>query len=126
FVATNTGNVTLTGVTINDPMVGLSALAYVWPGDAGVLAPGESVAASATYTLTQTDLDRGSVKNTAIASGNDPSGTPVNDSDTVTLDLEELAVTGGSANTLAFVGAGSLLLLGAGLLLMARRRKETV
>src|SRR5699024_9447511 len=48
FAATNTGNVTLTGVSIDDPLPGLSSLAYDWPSKTGVLAPGETVTATAT------------------------------------------------------------------------------
>lgn len=122
FVAENTGNVTLTDVVISDKLPGLSSLTYDWPGAAGVLAPGESVNATATYTLTQADVDRGSIKNTAVVSANDPNGTSVSDSDTVTASLIGLAATGGSTSVAALLGAG--LLLGAALLLMSRRRRR--
>jgi hypothetical protein len=57
---TNTGNVTLTDVGLSDPLQGLSAIAFgTWPGVAETLAPGQSVQATATYTLTQADVDRG-------------------------------------------------------------------
>lgn len=69
FTATNAGNVTLTGVAIADPLSGLSALNYAWPGAAGVLAPGEEVTATATYVTTQDDVDAGGVDNTATVSG---------------------------------------------------------
>ncbi|WGM22906.1 SpaA isopeptide-forming pilin-related protein (plasmid) [Paenarthrobacter sp. OM7] len=77
FTAQNTGNVTLTAVTINDPMPGLSALNYSWPGPVGTLAPGQSVTATATYTVSQSDLDAKQVKNTATASGQPPAGPTV-------------------------------------------------
>ena len=79
FTSKNTGNVTLTGVAISDPLVGLSAINYgAWPsGTAGTLSPGETVSATATYTITQADVDAGSVKNTATGSGTPPSGAPV-------------------------------------------------
>ncbi|MBH0116707.1 DUF11 domain-containing protein [Salinibacterium sp. NG253] len=77
FSAKNTGNVTLTGVTIADPLVGLSALTYSWPGTAGTLAPGQTVTATATYTVTQANVDAGLVRNTATSSGTSPSGTAV-------------------------------------------------
>lgn len=69
FVATNAGNVTLSGVAIADPLSGLSALSYAWPGTAGVLAPGDSVTATATYVTTQDDVDAGGVDNTATVTG---------------------------------------------------------
>lgn len=89
FTATNTGNVTLTGVTISDELDGLSEIAYgAWPGDAGVLAPGESVTATASYVLTQSDVDSGRVENTATATGNPPTGDPVEDDDIVIVPVE--------------------------------------
>src|SRR5690606_13040772 len=58
FVATNTGNVTLTDVVITDPLTGLSALTFgSWPAASGVLLPGESVTATATYLVKQSDVD---------------------------------------------------------------------
>ena len=85
FRATNSGNVTLTGVSVSDPAPGLSPLAYgPWPGASGTLQPGESVTATATHRITQTDLDVGSVTNTASSSGTPPTGAAVTDpSDTV-------------------------------------------
>lgn len=79
FRATNTGDVTLTGVTITDPLAGLSAIAYAWPGTPGVLAPGDVVTATAAYTITQADIDATRVDNTATAAGDPPSGAPVSD-----------------------------------------------
>ena len=83
FLLTNTGDVTLTGASITDELEGLSKIAYgEWPADEGVLAPGESVSATATYSLTQADRDAGVVENTATGTGNPPSGDPVSDDDT--------------------------------------------
>ncbi|QYH35052.1 DUF11 domain-containing protein [Salinibacterium sp. M195] len=77
FSAKNTGNVTLTGVAIADPLTGLSPLTYSWPGTAGTLAPGQTVTATATYTVKQSDVDAGLVRNTATSSGTSPGGTAV-------------------------------------------------
>ncbi|MEI3847067.1 DUF7507 domain-containing protein [Microbacterium sp. CCNWLW44] len=87
FTVTNTGNVTLSGVAIDDALAGLSEIAYAWPGEAGVLAPGERATATATYVLTQADVDAGGVDNTATATGNPPSGAPVSDEDDVTVPV---------------------------------------
>ncbi|MFD1859440.1 DUF7507 domain-containing protein [Aeromicrobium camelliae] len=92
FTATNTGNVTLTGVSITDPMEGLSELVYTWPGEVGVLAPGESVTATAEYTLTAADIDRGDVVNNATVVGTPPGGQPpVENEDDHELPLPQLA-----------------------------------
>ncbi|HVL25205.1 MAG TPA: PT domain-containing protein, partial [Thermomicrobiales bacterium] len=68
FVARNTGNVTLTGATISDPLAGLSALACA-PAAPATLAPGATLTCTATYTITQADVDARQVVNTATASG---------------------------------------------------------
>ncbi|WP_258566740.1 hypothetical protein [Leucobacter luti] len=81
FIATNNGNVTLTGATIDDELEGLSEIFYTWPGEAGVLAPGEQVTATANYALTQADIDAGNVHNSATTTGNPPTGDPVDDDD---------------------------------------------
>jgi uncharacterized repeat protein (TIGR01451 family) len=77
FTAKNTGNVTLTGVVINDPLPGLSALTYTWPGTPATLLPGEVVTATATYAITQADIDAGHVANSAMTTGSPPTGPPV-------------------------------------------------
>ncbi len=71
FIVTNTGNVTLDPVSVDDPKVGTVTCPVT------VLAPGESTTCSATYTLTQADVDAGHVANTATATGTDPNGTDV-------------------------------------------------
>ncbi len=63
FVVTNSGNVTLDAVGVEDPLVG----AVTCP--AATLAPIESTTCTATYTLTQSDVDAGHVANTAVATG---------------------------------------------------------
>jgi uncharacterized repeat protein (TIGR01451 family) len=72
IVATNDGNVTLTGVSISDPIVG--ALSCTQPA---TLAPGQSLTCTGSHTVTQADLDAGSFHNAAGATGTPPSGPPV-------------------------------------------------
>jgi uncharacterized repeat protein (TIGR01451 family) len=76
FTVSNTGNVTLTGITLADSLPGLA----ISGGPIPTLGPGESDGATftATYALTQADLDAGQVVNSATATGTytDPSGTP--------------------------------------------------
>ncbi len=77
FRAQNSGNVTLTGVTVSD----LVPAATVTGGPVASLAPGADDVSTftATYTLTQADIDAGSVSNTAVAKGNQPGGGIVSD-----------------------------------------------
>ncbi|KQS54775.1 hypothetical protein ASG36_20225 [Geodermatophilus sp. Leaf369] len=80
FVVTNTGNVTLTDVTVEEgTFTGAGALSPVnCPAGAASLAPTASVTCTATYTLEQDDVDAGSVDNSATAEGTPPgSTTPV-------------------------------------------------
>jgi len=74
FLVTNTGNVTLAPVTINDhEFTGHGARPVVTcPAGADALAPAASVTCTATYTVTQADVDAGSVSNRATASGKTP------------------------------------------------------
>ena len=81
FIVTNTGNVTLSPVSVTDPKVGAVSC------PAGSLAPGASKTCTATYTLTQADVDAGEVVNTATATGTPPTGPPVTDDDTVTTTI---------------------------------------
>ncbi len=85
FVVSNPGNVTISGIEVTDPLAGLSAITC--PGGMPfTLAPGASVTCTATYTVTQDDIDgRPSIDNTATANGDDPSGNPVTDADSATV-----------------------------------------
>ncbi|MDD3931866.1 MAG: FctA domain-containing protein, partial [Eubacteriales bacterium] len=77
FMVENTGNVTLTNVTLSDPDVSLSGvpIASLVPGDS------DSTTFSATHTLTQADLDAGTYNNTATVTGTPPEGSNVTDTD---------------------------------------------
>ncbi len=77
YTATNTGNTTLSAVSIGDALPGVGALSFTWPGAAGTLLPGEIVTATASYQLTQTDINAASVANSATASGTDPNSANV-------------------------------------------------
>ncbi len=85
FVVTNTGNVTLDPVTVTDPKVG----AVTCPP--GALAPGASRTCTATYTLTQADVDAGVVNNTATATGTPPTGPPVTGTDNTSTPITRTA-----------------------------------
>ena len=76
FTVTNTGNVTLSGVTVTDPLLTVS-------GGPITLAPGasDSTTFTGTYAITQADIDAGERDNLATAIGSPPAGGPVSDDD---------------------------------------------
>src|SRR5690606_26087952 len=90
FAVFNTGNVTLTDVTVADP---LADLVWVTGPSAGTLAPGATVELSATYALKQADVNAGQVVNTATVRGDAPEGVdipaPAEDTETDTLSLRD-------------------------------------
>ena len=118
YVATNSGNVTLTNVSIAETQADftgtgtLPSPAYASGGsdqdsDSATddLAVGESVTWTATYALTQADVNAGFVENQATATGSSPSGTgdvtDVSDDDgTNASDKTRKTFTGSSALTL--------------------------
>lgn len=69
LVATNSGNLTLTNVGINDPLLGVLNCN---PAQPATLEPDQSLACAGSYTVTQADIDTGSVANTATVAGRDP------------------------------------------------------
>ncbi|WP_344324557.1 DUF7507 domain-containing protein [Kitasatospora putterlickiae] len=78
FAVTNTGNVTLKDITVNEgEFTGHGKLDPITcPNGTASLAPGATVTCTATYTVTQADVDTGTVKNTATATGTPPTGEP--------------------------------------------------
>ncbi|MGD0376883.1 MAG: hypothetical protein ABSB01_20150, partial [Streptosporangiaceae bacterium] len=79
FLVTNTGDVTLAPVTIAETeFTGHGTPPTVsCPAGAASLAPGDSVTCTATYTVTQADVDHGTVSNTATATGITPAHEPI-------------------------------------------------
>ena len=78
FTITNTGTVTLDPVTVTDPLPGLSAIS----SPATLLAGGADMTCTATYVITQADIDAGQVDNEADVSGTRwPTGPDVTDDD---------------------------------------------
>jgi len=73
---TNTGNVRLTNVVVNDPLPGI-----VMTGGPISLAPGEvdSTTFKGIYALKQSDINAKKVSNQAVATGQNPLGVIVND-----------------------------------------------
>src|SRR5690625_1370266 len=82
FTVENTGTEDLFDVEITDnSLPGLSDITYTWPGDEGELAMGETLTATATYTVTQDDVDNGSVENLAIVNANDENDDPLEETE---------------------------------------------
>ncbi len=78
FVITNTGNVTLTNVAVDEGSFnGSGSLSPVTcPSGAASLAPGAQLTCTATYDVTQTDVNAGDLSNSATAIGTPPGGVP--------------------------------------------------
>jgi hypothetical protein len=124
---TNTGEETLTDVTLVDDVLGYITL------PATTLLPGQTIEAFAEHLVTEADGDRGDVVNVAVATGQSPVG-PATDTDdeqvfvTVVFDevFEEppLPATG---TDVAGLTARALLavLVGAAAVLLSRRRRRT-
>ncbi|MBB6238300.1 gliding motility-associated-like protein, partial [Pedobacter sp. AK013] len=74
FAVTNTGNVTLSNIVLNDPKLGATGR-FV----SAKLQPGESTMISINYTISQEDRDAKGVTNTATVNAVSPNGTLVND-----------------------------------------------
>ncbi|MCL2782193.1 MAG: DUF11 domain-containing protein, partial [Actinomycetia bacterium] len=75
FMVTNTGNVTLGEVNVTDTQVAPAGALdgpISCPAGMVVLAPGRSITCTATYTVTQADVNNGSVADTAVAHGTPP------------------------------------------------------
>ncbi len=89
FAVTNTGDVTLTNVHVTDtqtpPASPLASPPTCQTGtcttvgsSSTTLAPGQSATFVATYTVTQADIDHGSIHDSAIATGTPPNLVPMN------------------------------------------------
>ncbi len=91
IAVTNTGNVTLSAPVLTDTVTQIGAttplpgnpLPIFQGGDTGSLAGemdvGETWTYEVTHTLTQSDVDAGGIANSVVATANDPSGKPVDD-----------------------------------------------
>ena len=116
FVATNTGNVTLTSVGVSDTQTApagsltsgptcqsLSSPTGTCSGSTTTLVSGQSATFTATYTITQADLDNGSVNDSATASGTPPTGSPV------TSTPSTATVTTTSAPAISWTPVGTII-----------------
>ena len=102
FALENTGNVTLTNVTVSDPLVSVSC-----PVAAATLDPGETATCTATYTITQADIDAGKVDNTGSVKAERPGGDPTDAADDIT-DSDGATVSIPQVRTISIVKTGTL------------------
>ncbi|WP_035784922.1 DUF7507 domain-containing protein [Jeotgalicoccus psychrophilus] len=98
FTATNDGNVTLSNVALSDILEGLSDITYLTVNGEAIedlenisLSPADVLEAEAAYTVTQTDMDNGSVTNNAEVTGQDPNTNEVTDEDEAVIQLNQNA-----------------------------------
>ena len=117
---------TVTGVAIAEgDFTGTGGFPEVdCPAGAASLAPGASIACTATYTLTDADRRAGTVTNTAVADGTAGAGRVSSPPSTARAAVGGLASTGLDVETLVWVGA-ILLALGGGAIgfrVLRRRR----
>ena len=75
FTVTNTGDMIIDNVSIDDMLTNSAGLLV----NPSTLAPGEEGTVSVDYTITQEDVDNGEVMNSATVIGNDPNDNPVID-----------------------------------------------
>lgn len=77
FIVTNTGNVTVTDVAVGETAFSGTGTVSAVVCPVTELAPAAAVTCTATYSVSQADVDAGSVTNTAVATGTDPTGDDV-------------------------------------------------
>ena len=104
YTVTNTCNVTLINVTLDDDkVVGAISLSGLTDedGDGGFddLAPGATSTATATHTVTAADITAGSLTNLATTTGTPPSGPNVTGTDTQTVTFVNLSLAKSSTTT---------------------------
>jgi len=143
YTITNTGTVTVTALAVVEGVfTGTGTLGAIsCPGT--TLLPGEALTCTAPYTLTATDIARGTLSNTATATGGTPEETVVTSAaSTATRTLTAVVVTPtpqatgspspidpavladtGSTTALGGLIAAALLIGGAALVLMRRARR---
>ncbi len=82
ITVTNNGNVTISGVKLNDPLTKAE-----WTLDD--IKPGKTVTKETTYTVTEKDIIAGKIRNLATAEGKDPTGKDVKGEGEKTVTTDE-------------------------------------
>ncbi|WP_040401507.1 DUF7507 domain-containing protein, partial [Cecembia lonarensis] len=93
YVVTNTGNITINNVSVEDNHPGTGNLSDLTTSDnINNIAPGQSVTFTATYVVTQDDIDAGTaIINLATATATGVNGATVTNTDTETITPEAAA-----------------------------------
>src|SRR5699024_2013762 len=86
FEITNTGNVILSDIVLNDEKLGGNITL-----ENTSLEPGETITVTEEYTVTQADIDNAALENTATVTGIDPEDNGVEDADSNTIPATQLA-----------------------------------
>ena len=91
FAVTNTGNVPLDEVTVTDDRIDAGDINCDGDNVIESMVPGGPITCTATYTVTQTDVDTGSIANTVIVTAAPVSGGEVTATDDLTIDTDDPA-----------------------------------
>lgn len=103
FVVTNTGNVPVTGITVAETQFTGTGTVSAIDCPAATLEPAEQLTCTASYTLTQEDVDSGSLSNTARAAGTSAGGSVSDESTVVTPQLPDASLTFSKTASTSFV-----------------------
>lgn len=128
FLVTNTGNTSLTDVTVNEiDFSGAGSMSEITCPDDGTLLPGQQVTCTATYSVAEADLNGDDLTNratvTATASDGVSVTSPPSTVSVSSIDLPDEIPTTGAMIQLGLV-MGAVVLLAGGVLLVVWRRRR--
>ncbi|MGC9355486.1 MAG: DUF7507 domain-containing protein, partial [Mariniphaga sp.] len=105
FEVTNTGEITLWEIEIDDERIGITGLDVV----PDTLAPGSTGTATATYKISQADIDAGGVTNSAKVTSNNSRGESVEDDSGTELENDDPTVTAIEKNPSVYIEKEAVL-----------------
>ncbi|MGL5406758.1 MAG: DUF7507 domain-containing protein [Propionibacteriaceae bacterium] len=111
ITVTNSGNVTISNLTVTDPMFPASSPLTCTGGNATAFEPGQVRTCTGTRAIVQADIDNGTLTNTATAAGVSPTGTKVTNQGTfkATATQEPNAKLTKTANPSSITEAGKAI-----------------